>query len=130
MAEEVQALQGAWKFDIYYSDWWPERISNPPLSRSKWCWTVKGNEIRWTGMKVEDVRLSFTLDPSKSPRQIDLTFLDGPHKGEKLLGIYQFSSEDSCYICFADPDAKAARPTDVSYSTNSGRTMVSIERAK
>lgn len=128
LADEVEALQGVWKFDIYYSDWWPERISDPPVSWAKWRWTVKGNEIRWTGMKVPDVKLSFTVDPSKSPRQIDLTFLDGPHKGKKLLGMYRFFAEDGCYICFADPEAKADRPTRVEYSTNLGQTMVSIER--
>src|SRR5678815_158816 len=57
VADEVQALQGMWKFDIYYSDWWPERISDPPISWSKWRWTIKGNEITWTGMKVPDVKL-------------------------------------------------------------------------
>ena len=51
----------------------PERISDPPIRWSKWRWTIKGNEIHWTGMKVPDVKLSFTVDPSKSPRQIDMT---------------------------------------------------------
>ncbi len=124
----VQALQGNWKFDIYYSDWWPERISNPPFSKSQWRWTIKGNEIRWSGMKIDDVKLSFTLDPSKSPKEIELTFLDGPHKGKKLQGIYKFNPKGVWQICFADPDAKGDRPTDISYSTNEGRTMVSLER--
>lgn len=128
VADEITALQGVWKFDIYYSDWWPERISDPPISWSKWRWTVKGNEIHWTGMKVPDVKLSFTLDPSKSPRQIDVTFLDGPHKGKKLLGMYEFFADDGCHICFADPEAKIARPTENAYSTGLGQTMISIER--
>ncbi len=130
IADELQALQGTWKFAIYYSDWWPERISNPPITWSPWRWTIKGNVIRWSGMKVDDVRLSFTLDPSKSPRQIDLTFLDGPHKGKKLRGIYQFYAGDGCNICFADPEANVDRPTENSYSTNEGRTMVSIEKVE
>jgi len=126
--DAAEALQGNWRFDIYYSDWWPERISNPPLSRAKWNWSVKGNQIHWTGMKIDDVKLSFNVDPSKSPRQIDMTFLDGPHKGKTLRGIYRFIGEDECQICFGDPDANVDRPTDVSYSTNAGRTMVSLER--
>ena len=128
VADEVAALQGVWKFDIYYSDWWPGRISDPPVGWAKWNWTVKGKEIRWSGLKSGDVNLSFSVDPAKFPRQIDMIFLDGPHKGKKLLGMYQFFAEDACYICFADPDSKVARPTEVAYSTNSGKTMVSIER--
>lgn len=128
VADEIAALQGEWRFTLYYSDWWPERISDPPIRWSRWRWTVKGNEILWTGMNGPDVRLSLTLDPSKSPRQIDLTLLDGPHAGQKLLGMYQFFAGDGCYVCFADPGVKTARPTKVEYSTNLGQTMVSLER--
>ncbi|MBX3445060.1 MAG: TIGR03067 domain-containing protein, partial [Planctomyces sp.] len=128
VADEIAALQGTWRFHMYYSDWWPERISDPPVSWSKWRWTVTGNEILWSGMKVPDVRLSFTLDPSRSPRQIDLTFLDGPHKGQQLLGMYEHFSEGGVHICFADPGAEANRPTRVEYSRDAGLTMVSIER--
>ncbi len=127
-SDAVRVLQGNWKFDIYYSDWWPERISNPPLSRAKWRWLVQGDQIRWSGMKVDDVKLSFSVDPSKSPPRIDMTFLDGPHKGIRLRGIYKITGEDACQFCFADPDANVDRPTDVSYSTNAGRTMVFLER--
>ncbi len=126
--DAVQALQGHWKFELYYSDWWPERISNPPLSWAKWHWSVKGNQIHWSGMKVDDVKLSFSVDPSKSPPQIDMTFLDGPHQGKTLRGIYKFTGDRACQICFADPDANVDRPTDVSYSTTAGRTMVFFER--
>ncbi len=128
VADEIAALQGDWRFNLYYSDWWPERISDPPVRWSRWRWTVKGNEILWTGMNGPDVRLSLALDPSKTPRQIDLTLLDGPHAGQKLLGMYQFFAGDGCYVCFADPEVKIARPTKVEYSTNLGQTMVSLER--
>ena len=128
-AEEAEALQGEWKFDMYYSDWWPERISDPPVRWSRWRWTVSGNEILWTGMKVDDVTLSFTLDPSQSPRQIDLTFRDGPHQGKVLRGAYKFDSIDGFSICFADPEAKVDRPVNVSYSTDAGRTMAVLEKA-
>jgi uncharacterized protein (TIGR03067 family) len=125
--EDFWALQGLWKFEIYYSDWCPERIGNSPISWSKWRWSVKGNKISWTGMKAEDVRLSFSVDPSKSPRQIDLTFLDGPHKGKRVLGIYRFSPGNRCWMCVADPNAKVARPRDFSFSRKSGQTLILVE---
>jgi uncharacterized protein (TIGR03067 family) len=128
VAEELEALSGLWKFDIYYSDWWPARISNPPFSKEAWRWSIEGNEIAWTGMKIDDVRLSFTLDPSKSHKQIDLTFLDGPYKGKQLHGIYKFGFGSSVDICVADPDAKAGRPTVFGYSTSSGHTWLSLKK--
>lgn len=128
VADDTQALQGGWKFDLYYSDWWPGQLRNPPVGWAKWNWIVKGNEIEWTGLKDGKVKLSFVIDPSKSPAQIDLTFLDGPHKGTKLLGIYEFSANGGCQIAFADPKAKSDRPTEIGYATDAGRTMALIER--
>lgn len=128
IAKDLQPFQGIWTFDIYYSDWWPERITNPPLTRAKWRWAIQGNKIQWSGLKIGDVKLSFALNPVKSPKEIDLTFLDGPHKGKRLRGIYQFNPKGAWQICFADPDAKVERPTDVSYSTDEGRTMVVLKR--
>ncbi len=126
--DDVRALQGTWSFDFYYSDWWPERITNPPLTREQWRWSIAGSEIHWSGMKIDDVSLSFAVEPAKSPRQINLTFLDGPHKGRTLRGIYKFSGKDTCQICFSDPAAKVKRPANISYSTGEGRTMFFIKR--
>ena len=126
--EQIADFEGRWEFDFYYSDWWPGQINNPPVGSSNWRWTVNGNKIIWTGMKVDDVTLSLTVDPSKSPRQIDLTFLNGPHKGKTLRGIYEFTAGNGCQICFADPDANVGRPSDIHYSTMMGHTMLNIQR--
>lgn len=130
VADELQALGGEWKFEIYYSDWWPARISNPPFNKDSWRWTVRGNEVVWTGLKIDDVRLSFVLDPSKSPKQIDLTILDGPFQGKVLRGMYELGLGDTVDICVADPDGKTDRPTEVGYSTNSGKTWISLRRVR
>lgn len=129
VAEEELALQGRWKFDLYYSNWWPERISNPPITWKPWRWTVKGNEITWTGLKINDVKLSYTLDPSKTPRQIELTILDGEHKGTKLAGIYRFTA-GGWSVCFADPKARVTRPTEFGFSYPGEQTWAEIEPAR
>jgi uncharacterized protein (TIGR03067 family) len=107
----------------------PDRITKSSFEIvTKWRWAIQGNKIQWSGLKIGDVKLSFALNPVKSPKEIDLTFLDGPHKGKRLRGIYQFNPKGAWQICFADPDAKVERPTDVSYSTDEGRTMVVLKR--
>src|SRR5262249_41693389 len=126
--EDLLALQGVWEFDLYYSDWWPERINNPPLSRANWRWSVKGDQIRWSGMKIADVNLSFVVDHSKLPWTIDLTFVDGPHKGRIVRGIYEFNTQGVWQMCFADPDAGIERPAKISYDTGAGRTMTVLKR--
>src|SRR5262249_15636859 len=50
-----------------------------------------------------------TIDPSKSPKTIDVTMTEGPNKGAVTLGIYGFDG-DTLKVCF-DPQGKK-RPTE------------------
>src|SRR5215218_21104 len=50
----------------------------------------------------ETIEGTHTLDPTKTPKHIDAVRTKGPHKGEKLLGVYQLS-EDTFVVCFAAP---------------------------
>jgi uncharacterized protein (TIGR03067 family) len=64
--------------------------------------TVKnGDEVIQVGTQ--------TLDPSKSPKTIDVTMTEGPNKGAVMLGIYEFDG-DTLKVCF-DPQGKK-RPTE------------------
>jgi uncharacterized protein (TIGR03067 family) len=49
------------------------------------------------------------IDPSKSPKTIDVTMTEGPSKGAVMLGIYEFDG-DTLKVCF-DPQGKQ-RPTE------------------
>jgi len=49
------------------------------------------------------------IDPSKSPKTIDVTMTEGPDKGKVLLGIYEIDG-DTLKVCF-DPEGKK-RPTE------------------
>lgn len=49
------------------------------------------------------------IDPSKSPKTIDVTMTEGPEKGKVMLGIYAFDG-DTMKACF-DPTGKQ-RPTE------------------
>jgi len=44
------------------------------------------------------------IDPSKSPKTIDVTTTKGPNKGKVMLGIYEFE-KDTLKVCF-DPEGK------------------------
>lgn len=49
------------------------------------------------------------LDPSKSPKTIDMTMTEGPSKGTVMLGIYEIDG-DTLKVCF-DPQGNK-RPTE------------------
>jgi uncharacterized protein (TIGR03067 family) len=61
----------------------------------------KGDEVIQVGTQ--------RLDPSKSPKTIDVTLLEGPSKGTVMHGIYEIDA-DTLKVCF-DPEGKT-RPTE------------------
>ena len=82
--------------------------------------------MSWTGVSTGDVKVSFTVDPTKSPKEIDFTFLDGPHKGEKCRGVYKLKG-GSLWVCLEDPGSKAGRPTDFMTGTAKGRSLLILD---
>jgi uncharacterized protein (TIGR03067 family) len=61
----------------------------------------KGDEVIQVGTQK--------LDPSKLPKTIDVTMVEGPSKGTVMLGIYEINA-DTLKVCF-DPEGKT-RPTE------------------
>jgi uncharacterized protein (TIGR03067 family) len=61
----------------------------------------KGDEVVQVGTQK--------LDPTKSPKTIDVTVTEGPNKGKVLLGIYEIDG-DTLKVCF-DLQGKK-RPTE------------------
>jgi uncharacterized protein (TIGR03067 family) len=60
------------------------------------------------GDKVFQVGIQ-TIDPSKSPKTIDVTMTEGPAKGKVMLGIYEFDG-DTLKVCFDSQGMN--RPTE------------------
>jgi uncharacterized protein (TIGR03067 family) len=66
---------------------------------------------------------SVKLDPQKTPKAIDLTWLEGAAQGTSSLGIYQLVN--GRLLMALRPPADAQRPRPAGYATVSG-TLVSI----
>jgi uncharacterized protein (TIGR03067 family) len=136
-ANELTSLQGTWtlrNFDTGKStdrSSWPIPGGKGPDASgngSELRWTIQGNEISWTSPNGREIKASFTIDPSKSPRQIDLKFLTGPDRGEVCPGIYQRGDldENILWICMADPGLNTGRPKSFSYKRGEGRSFMSL----
>lgn len=100
---------------------------------SKWSWVIRGDEILWS--RDDDIwKLKFEVDASKSPSEnghseLDLTYLTGPHKGSKCLGMLQWGGVDKSQLMIAiqDPGSDAPRPEKFSMSSDVKTGLMILE---
>ena len=79
----------------------------------------KGDEVIQVGTQK--------INPSKSPKTIDVTMTEGPSKGKVMLGIYEIDA-DTLKVCF-DPEGKT-RPTEFKSPPGSKNFVNVHKRAK
>lgn len=70
---------------------------------------------------------SFTIDPAKKPRSIDLNSNSGRHEGKTLKGLYEWDG-DTLRICFVEPGEQ--RPKEVASTLESGAFLLVCKRQK
>jgi len=117
---DLAKFQGTWAVAAASED------GKPAPGPEDLKFNIKDNKmsILVKGMKGEE--MSFKLDPSKSPRQIDLSrTVDG--KVETAEGIYEVSS-DSIKMCLVKPGA-GQRPTEFK-SANKNTLVLELKRDK
>jgi len=73
------------------------------------------------------MKAKFALDPAKKPKAIDYDVLEGPTKGMKHLGIYEFEGE-TVKFCFAAPGGE--RPMEFVSKPGDRRTTSVWKRVK
>ena len=71
------------------------------------------------------MRSSYTLDPTKNPKQIDYDVSAGQLAGQKQQGIYEITG-NTVRFCFAAPGSP--RPTDFSAPAGSGRSYSAFQK--
>lgn len=75
----------------------------------------------------ETIEGTHTLDPTKSPKQIDAVRTKGPGKGDTLRGVYQLS-DGAFLVCFAA--AGKERPTELKPEGGPGLRVLAFKREK
>jgi uncharacterized protein (TIGR03067 family) len=71
---------------------------------------------------------TFRLDPTKSPKQVDFTFTDGPQQGQTLRGIYEIDSATYRLCRALRPDVE--RPGQFASPPDSGLMLVVWKRSQ
>ena len=121
--KELKKFQGAWTVELVEAEGKEIPIDN-----------FKGMTVTFEGdkytVKIGDMviqRATQKLDPSKTPKTLDGTVAEGPHKGTVILGIYEISG-DTLKVCF-DPERKK-RPTEFKTAAGSQTTLAVYKRVK
>jgi uncharacterized protein (TIGR03067 family) len=118
--KELQKFQGRWTFESVQAGGVQESADNfkdMMLMFEGAKHTIKkGNEVIQAGMQK--------IDPSKSPKTIDVTITEGPSKGVVMLGIYEIDG-DTLKVCFDMVGKK--RPTEFK-STPGSPTFLNVHK--
>jgi uncharacterized protein (TIGR03067 family) len=123
LEKEVRKFKGAWTFES--SETGGKELPTGELKEL--VLTFEGD--KHTVKKGDDVIQVGTqkLDPSRSPKWIDVTMAEGPHKGTVMLGIYEIDG-DTLKVCF-DPEGKK-RPTEFKSAAGSNDFFSVHKRVK
>jgi uncharacterized protein (TIGR03067 family) len=119
-----ETLQGDWTTSAFFRDGGPLPAEKQYPDR---LLTFKGDE--W--YEVRDgkvaVRGTFKLDPSKSPKWLDATFLEGGPGRETVKGIYALDG-DVLTVCIGTPETP--RPAKFESTPDSGLRLIVYQRQK
>lgn len=119
-SQDKENLQGVWQATSVIDD---DR-AEPADRVSTLTLTIKGDEYIY-GVGDHSFAATFTLDASKQPARMDVTFFQGPQSGKLMSAIYSLKG-DELKICVG----KGQRPTDFVPKVESQAILFVFQRDK
>ena len=124
VAKELQAFKGTWRLSSKEED--GKKFGEEEIKDIIGSGDGLGKFSVRRGDKVIG-EATVKLDPTKKPKRIDVSFTEGMHKGQTVLGIYEIES-DAFRVCVARPGDE--RPAEFSAKSGSGRILIGYKREK
>jgi RNA polymerase sigma factor (sigma-70 family) len=126
-ADDLKRLNGDWKVVALETN----GKKAPAAALEGMRWSFSGAEVRFADAGEElGEKSSVKLDPSQSPKHIDLVGLEGAGKGMTSPGIYKLE-KDRLVICLRDSkSAEKGRPTTFATGVVSESGLITLERIK
>jgi uncharacterized protein (TIGR03067 family) len=128
-ADKAEAVKKEWK--RLNGTWEGVRAvidgKEQPAPKEKVTFTLKDGKytVREGGKVVAEA--TFKVDPTTSPKSLDLTPATGAYKGKTILGIYEVKG-DTHRLCFAPPGKP--RPKAFESKKGSGDALHTFKRVK
>jgi RNA polymerase sigma-70 factor (ECF subfamily) len=136
-ADDAAKLQGTWKAVAIESD--GKTLGREAIEVKDLRFAIEGGVLTIPGVDAETGkradgggptrRKRFALGASASPKEIDLTSLDGRERGETTSCIYKLEG-GRLTICFPPADRPRARPKEFRSAAGSGTVVFVLERQK
>lgn len=91
-------------------------------------YVFRGDELSVPEPGTPDNKMSFAVDSTKLPKEIDITVLDAKAKGKKIRCIYEFKGE-TLTICFPQGKRELQDPSRPKVlDGGKGKSLVVLER--
>jgi uncharacterized protein (TIGR03067 family) len=122
--KDLEELQGDWEVVEFIADGKP----SPEEVCKEIKIVFKGEKMQLSGPGEIGIReYSFKLDPSKKPKAIDVTALDGPFKDKSVPAIYELEG-DELRFCMPNQETKD-RPTEFKAAEGSKLGLFVLKRS-
>jgi uncharacterized protein (TIGR03067 family) len=121
---DAEQLQGAWEATAYETAGTPATADEVKAFRVR----VEGDRMTLTTAAGE-TKAEFKLNPSASPKAIDLVLAGGEAKGKTILGIYEVKG-DELKLCVREVPERAGRPAGFKTEKGDTNLSVTLKRAK
>jgi uncharacterized protein (TIGR03067 family) len=122
-ARDTEQIRGAWEVDEIVQN--GKKVTRDKIGNTRLAFD--GKRLIMVGPRGKQTFL-YRLDPTKDPRSIDLTALDGPNAGRKDPGIYELT-EDLLRLCLPMQKTKD-RPAEFRSAERSNLVLMSLRRVK
>jgi RNA polymerase sigma-70 factor (ECF subfamily) len=129
-ADEQKKLQGEWQ--VIEVELQGKKLTKDDAEAKAMRCVIKddGFTFSTTAKAGRERKKTFKLDPTKTPKEIDLTSLDGQEKDQTAACIYKLDG-DRLTICLPyfvkDP---SVRPKEFKAGAGSGLMLLTLERMK
>ena len=121
-AKEYARFEGTWRFASIEAEGMKlptEQLKDTRMVLKGNRFTVKEGDVTYKG--------TFKVDVAKNPKQIDVTFTEGPEKGKTMQGIYELTA-DTYKVCIGMPGKP--RPKEFVSKPGSGHVLEVLKREK